>query len=64
MAKLNDKSDQQILFMRKCDDNTSLDDMYFLDEIKVISTHYDNVIRIFDYMHGKNRKIGLSYSDV
>ena len=34
-------------------DSTSLDTMYFLDDTRVISSHYDNVIRVFNYFQGK-----------
>ena len=57
VCKLNDKVDQQKLYIQKSDDSTSLDEMYFLDDTKIISTHYDNVIRVFDYIQGKRANL-------
>lgn len=49
---LNDKVSQQKLQHIKSDDSTSMDEMFFLDDTKIISHHYDYVIRVFDYMQG------------
>ena len=53
VCMLNDKVDQQRLQLQKSDDMTSMDEMFFLDDTKVISHHYDYVIRVFDYLQGK-----------
>ena len=53
MCMLNDKVWEQKLKLQRSDDNTSLDEMFFLDDTRIISYHYDNVIRVFDYMQGE-----------
>ena len=53
VCMLNDKVWEQKLKLQRSDDNTSLDEMFFLDDTRIISYHYDNVIRVFDYMQGK-----------